>query len=95
VSRFILPLGQKQETDPVASRRGQIELQPTGEETVGYLKEDPRSVSCLHVTADGPAVLQVAESLNCLSDNFVGFSAIDLGDKSYAAGIVFVPGIVQ
>jgi len=62
---------------------------------MGDLKEDPRSVSGFHIPADGAAVFQVAQGTDGLPDDLMGFSAVDLGDESYTAGVVLVAGIVE
>jgi hypothetical protein len=40
-------------------------------------------------------MLKVHQELDALGDDVVGFLPLDMRDKADAAGVVFVPGIIQ
>jgi F420-0:gamma-glutamyl ligase len=40
-------------------------------------------------------MIKIAKNEQALADDLVGFAALDMGDKTNAAGVVFVSGIVE
>jgi hypothetical protein len=64
-------------------------------ELVGDLDQDAGAVAHQRVGADRAAMIQVAQDQQALLDDVVALAALDVGDETHAAGIVFVGRVVQ
>ena len=87
--------GQEADAHAVAPRLGQLEVDRRAEEGVRKLDEDPRAVAGADVGALGAAVLEVVERLERLDDDVVARHVVQPRDHGDAAGIVFVPRVVE
>jgi len=58
------------------------------------LQQNARAVACVFLAATGAAVFQIEENSNRLVDDVVGLAAVQIDDKTNAAGIVFELRIV-
>ena len=84
--------------DAIGSRFRQREAQLlafAGEEFVRNLDQDAGAIAGFWIAAAGAAMRQVEQHLDSLLDNVVTFMAADVGDKTNAAGVVLVRGIVK
>jgi hypothetical protein len=61
---------------------------------MGHLQQNACSVTRIGLAAARAAVVQVAQDLNGLLQDPVGFAAFDVHDEANSAGFVLVPGIV-
>src|SRR5690606_10061817 len=68
---------------------------PAAIERIGYLQQDAGAVTEQRIRADRPAVIEVGEYLQRLTDDRVRFDASDMGNETHTAGIVFVARIVE
>src|SRR5258708_22124639 len=65
------------------------------EKGMGRLHQDARAVAGVGFATAGAAVVQVQENGDGLSDDFVGFPALDVDNETHAAGLVFELRIVK
>jgi len=65
------------------------------EEFVWDLCEDAGAVAGFGVGIKGAAVGEVADGADGDFEYFVGAAAVDVGDESDSAGVVFVVGVVE
>ena len=66
-----------------------------GEELVRDLNQDAGAVAGFRIAAACAAVRQVDEDLDALDDDVVRFLALDVGDETDTAGIVFIARVVE
>ena len=59
------------------------------------LNENAGAVAGFGIASAGAAMSQVDEDLNPLLDDLMAFFSANAGDKSHAAGVVLVRGIVE
>ena len=91
----ILVARQEQHADRVVTLGRQIEVGDGAEERVRDLQQQAGAVAGTRVGTDGAAVMQPLEDRQALADDLVAFFALDMRDKTDAAGIVFVRRVVQ
>ena len=65
------------------------------EEGIRYLDENARAVARERIRPDRAAVAQVAQNLETLLNDGVGFPALDVRDETDAACVVLVGGVVE
>ena len=65
------------------------------QEGVRHLEEDAGAVAGVDLATAGAAVVEVAEGLERLLDDGVGFLALDMDDKADAAGVVLELRVVK
>src|SRR5690606_5336284 len=76
-------------------KRQALAFGPAAIERIGYLQQDAGAVTEQRIRADRPAVIEVGEYLQRLTDDRVRFDASDMGNETHTAGIVFVARIVE
>ena len=89
---------QKNDTDTVLARRGQLHTllcHDFAQELVGDLDEQACPVRELGIPAHCAAVGEIAQYRETLLDDRMRFLALDMGDKTHAAGVMLVGGVVQ
>ena len=89
---------QEHHADAIVPGRGQLDAlfgHFLAEKGIGNLDQDARAIGGLGVCADRTTVGQVAQYGQSLFDDVVAFFALDMGDESDAAGVVFVGCVVQ
>ncbi len=64
-------------------------------ELVRDLDQDACAIALQRVGTDRTAVIQVLQDLEALQHDVVGFPALDVGDETHAAGIMFIGGVVK
>jgi hypothetical protein len=62
---------------------------------VRHLDEDARAIARVHLTPAGAPVIEIAEDLQSLLDESMGFPPLDVGYKPDSARIMFVARIVH
>jgi hypothetical protein len=62
---------------------------------VWRLDEDARAVAGVLFAAAGASVFEIGEDLNSISNDIVGLARFYIDDKTHAAGIVLVQGVIQ
>ena len=91
-------LGKKNQTGTILAERGQMEAELGRfllNKSVGHLKEDARAVTGIGLATTSAAVLQVKQDLQGVLDDFVGLAILQIGDKTHAAGVMFVRRIIK
>src|SRR5207245_809285 len=89
---------QKDHADTVLARGRQFQTLPChdfAQELVGDLDEQARPVRELGIPAHRAPVGEIAQYRETLLDDRMRFLALDMGDKTHAAGIMLVGGVVQ
>ncbi len=89
---------QKAHGHAVSARLGQLHAQLAAlahKEGVGNLNEDAGAVARLRVATRRAAMGEVDENLEALADDLVALFAADAGDQAHAAGIVFIPWMIE
>jgi len=96
------PLGwvarQKHQAARVLSRRREREtilLRDLLQEGVWHLNEHAGTVSGVDLATARATMIEVAQDLDGLLQDPVGFAALHVHDETDAAGLVLVPGVVQ
>jgi hypothetical protein len=90
--------GQEHRSHPISAGLGQRKVQLfalLGEEPMRHLDQDSSPIAGVALAAARSAVLQVQQYLDALLDNVMGLPAQHVYDETQAAGIVFVPRIVE
>ena len=90
--------GQEQHGDPVAAPLGQLHSLPgqlVPEEAVRNLGEDAGAVPGVDLAAAGAAVVEIAQHLEGLLNDAVGRGPPDVCDKTDAAPVVLVLGVIE
>ena len=67
----------------------------TAKKRIGHLNQNARAIALQLVGADRATVRQVLQNLEALDDDVVALAPLNVGDKTHAAGVVFMFGIVQ
>jgi len=67
----------------------------TGEMNIASGTTSTGTVTLQRVGTDRTAVIQVLQDFEALQHDVVGFPALDVGDETHAAGIMFIGGIVK
>jgi hypothetical protein len=62
---------------------------------MGEPGEDPRAVAGILLAPAGTAVVHVFEHGEGVFDDFVRFPALDVGDETHAAGIMFELWVIE
>jgi hypothetical protein len=62
---------------------------------MGDLNEDAGAVASLRVATCRATMGEVDENLKALADDLVALFAADVRDKAHAAGIVFIPWMIE
>ena len=62
---------------------------------IGNLNQNARPIAHQRIGANRAPMVEIAKNEQALADDLVGFAALDMGDKTNAAGVVFVSGIVE
>ena len=91
-------LGQEHHADAILSVRRQLDVLPGhffAQERVRNLQQDAGTVASKRIGADRASMRQILEYLQPLLDDGVGFLALDMGDETDAAGVVFIGRIVE
>ena len=91
-------LRQEHHADAVFAGRRQLDAllgHLVAEVLVGNLDQDAGAVAHQRVGADRAPVVQVLQDQQALLDDRMALVALDMGDETDAAGIVFIGGIVQ
>ena len=65
------------------------------EKFVRDLDQNAGAVAGFRIAAAGAAVRQIDQDLDALANDLVRFVAIEIDDKTHAAGVVLVAGIVE
>jgi len=65
------------------------------EEGIGDLDQDAGAIALQLVCANRAAVSQIFEDAQPFFDNVVTFAALDVGDEAHAAGVMFIPRVVE
>jgi hypothetical protein len=86
---------QEHQTGGVGTRRRQRERDDAAEEEVGHLNENARAVTRVGLATAGPPVLQIDQDTQRLLDDVVRPLAFLVHDEADAAGVTFVPRVVQ
>ena len=89
---------QEQRADGVLARRRQREAELgrlLGEEFVRHLHQNAGAVAGARIGADRAAVLEIDQDRQRVFDDLVRLAALDVGNKSDAAGILFQRRIKQ
>jgi hypothetical protein len=66
-----------------------------GEEGVGHLDQDARTVPGVDLAPAGPAVQEVLQHLQGLADDGVGLSPLHVDDEPDAARVVLESGVIE
>ena len=66
-----------------------------GKKRMWDLDQDSRAVAGIRIAAAGAPVGEVTQDGQRLADDFMGFFAFDIDDKSCAAGIMLEIGVIQ
>ncbi len=64
-------------------------------ELVGQLDQDAGAIAHQRVGTHRAAVIQVAQDQQTLLDDLVALAPLDVRHKTHAAGVVFVPRVIQ
>ena len=89
---------QKHGADAVIAERRQRDIEALAlffQEAMRHLHEDAGAVARFFLAAAGAAMLQIQENLDRHFDNVVRLAIVQIDDEADAAGIVFVPGVIQ
>ena len=90
--------GQKQQTAAVFAgcrQRNALGLGGLQQEAVGHLQQHTGAVARVHLAAAGTAVIQVAQHLDGLCQDGVGFAPLDVHDEAHPAGVVLVGRVIE
>ena len=90
--------GQKHHADAVFTGRRQCHALARhflAKELIRDLDQHARAIAHQGVSAHRTTVIEIAENLRTLLDDAMAFLTLDMGDKTHAARIVFVHGIVE
>ena len=86
---------QEHESRAVRSGVGQRERDVPAEEGVGRLNENARAVAGVGFAATGAAMFQIDQDVQRLAHDVVRALALHVHDEPDAAGVAFVPRVVQ
>src|SRR5262245_19538944 len=64
-------------------------------ESMGYLKQDSRTVASIFFTAACTAVIEILQDRQRLFDDFVRFLALDIDHETDATSVVLKPRIIK
>ena len=59
------------------------------------MNQDPGAVTTIRVTTRRTAMLQIAQYLECVSDNLMRSSSLYISNKTHATSIVLVAWVIQ
>ena len=84
--------------DSVLAWRGEFlarTVRPIAKQRIGNLQQNTRAVPQKRVSAYSTAVIDIVQDFERLCNNRVRFHTFDMRDHTDAAGVVFIPWIVQ
>ncbi len=86
---------QERHARRVRAQLGQLDAADGAQELVGDLHEDARTVAGVGLSADGSAVIEVAQRGQTLGDDVVARHAGQRRDERDATGVVLVARVIQ